>query len=204
VDLSKRTYTVVKNGKTLKRKLSDAIDLKKDTWPSDKVQIISLVGIKKLAEKEDIVEKKFEVQMKHFPIKVLVIIDLITEDGWIIDHKTAGRQYKKQWTQKVVDANLQLTLYAAVYRKLFGAERGREKGVRIDVLPRVAPADIQVFESYRLDKEVLKVLDTAARIEKIVELGVYAVNLDNCKSCEFNSMCPKQPLIEKETLLKLT
>jgi len=35
-----------------------------------------------------LVEEKFEIELKTFGITIFGYIDLITEDGWIVDHKT--------------------------------------------------------------------------------------------------------------------
>ncbi len=138
------------------------------------------------------VEFKVEVQLKNYPIKPLVIIDLITEDGMIIDHKTIGKSSISKWSQKNVDNNMQLTLYAAVYRKLFNKA---EKGVAIHLIPRSLDFGFKEIRSNRTQESIHQILSIASSIEKIVELGVFMPNLENCGTCPFSSVCPKVPIM---------
>lgn len=139
------------------------------------------------------VEEKIKVKLKHFPITLLCIIDLITDDDIIIDHKTAGRTTLKNWTQKKVDEDLQFTLYSAAFRKFF---QRKEQGIRVDVIPR-GGTRTKTFDSQRTDDKILKLLETAARIEQIIDLGVFNANIQNCGRCPYKKTCPKQPLLTK-------
>lgn len=59
--MSKPEYKIKRsNGVTETIQLFDVID-PSDVWPCGKINIISLVGLQKIAEKENIVEKKFEM-----------------------------------------------------------------------------------------------------------------------------------------------
>lgn len=138
-----------------------------------------------------LVEYKFELQLKKYPIKILGIFDLVTEDGWIIDHKTAGATYKKTWTQKRVDNEIQFTFYAAAYRKIFAK---KEAGIRADVIPRLAGVDPLIISSFRTDEKISEVLEMATAIEKITKLGMFIPNTENCGQCPFNKVCPKKTI----------
>lgn len=137
------------------------------------------------------VEYKVEVQLKNYPVKLLVIMDLITENGWIRDHKIVGNSGVRKWTQKSVDKNMQLTLYAAVYRKIFNKA---ETGVAIDLIPRSLDFKFKTVRSTRSQDDIHQVLSLASSIQKITDLGVFIPNLDNCNSCPFTGVCPKLPL----------
>ena len=119
------------------------------------------------------------------------IIDLIDEEGLIIDHKTVGKSRIREWNQVAVDENMQLTWYAAAYRKLFNK---KEKGVAIDVLPRAFKTDFLRIESTRTNEKVLQLLDIASSIEQLVDLGLFLPKKANCKNCEFDKICPKEPV----------
>ena len=80
------------------------------------------------------VEWSFDIPMHSAGINIHGFIDLITEDGMIIDHKNAGTTTRRDRTQNKVDNNFQLTMYSLAFRKTFGKP---EKGVGIDVLKRL-------------------------------------------------------------------
>lgn len=59
--MSKPEYKIKRANGTIETvQLFDVID-KSDVWPAGNINIISLVGLQKIAEKENIVEKKFEM-----------------------------------------------------------------------------------------------------------------------------------------------
>lgn len=142
------------------------------------------------------VELDFEIPLLKYPIKIKGIIDLVTEEGVIIDHKTAGKTTKRNWSQKTVDESFQLTWYIAGYRKLF---KRKESYVQIDVLPREINPTFLRFKSSRTDEQLHNALTLASTVEKIVDLGVFNTNLQNCENkgqrCPFYDTCPKLPLI---------
>jgi len=143
------------------------------------------------------VEYKFTQKLKNFPITIHGYIDLITEDGYIIDYKTVGKSYKQEYNQRTVDNNMQLTFYSIAYRKEFNKI---EKGVCIDLLPRCKPF-YQRISSTRSKEQHIKLLNMATDIEKIIDLGVFIPNFQQCSKCQFNSTCNKRIYIEK--LLKV-
>ncbi len=51
------------SGKPKQQELDKVIDITKDMWGSGKLTIISLTGLQKIANKENIVEKKFETHV---------------------------------------------------------------------------------------------------------------------------------------------
>jgi len=141
------------------------------------------------------VEFRFEVKMKNFPITLVGYMDLITVDGVIRDYKTAGKDWKRKFSTLEVGKSMQLTLYAAAYRKLF---KQKEKGLVFDVMPR-CESETFVRETTRTDEQVLQVLKLATDIEKIVKLGVFVPNYTSCSQCEFRHSCEKRPIVDQQT-----
>lgn len=141
------------------------------------------------------VEQEFRIKLKHFPITIFGFIDVIMENWEVWDYKTAGKSTKKKWNQKAVDDNVQLTFYSALCRKNF---KKAEKNLNIFVLPREPKPEFIKLTTHRTDEEVLHILDTADRIERIVELGVYMPNLNSCSKCPYNGMCNKQIIINNK------
>ncbi len=116
------------------------------------------------------------------------IIDLVTEEGDIIDHKTAGKDFRKKWNQGAVDNNPQLTFYAAAYRKTFLTQ---ERSVQIHVLPRMFAPPFPVIQSYRNQDQIVQILSNASAMEEIINAGIFLAYTHNCKTCPFNKVCPK-------------
>lgn len=140
------------------------------------------------------VEEKFEIKLKNFPFTIMGYIDVITEDGLVIDHKSAGKSWRSTWRQPTVDKDIQLTLYAVAYRKLF---KKRESGLCIDVLPRDPKIPYHRIKTHRTDKQVKDLLDLMTNMEKICQLGVFAPCLSNCHKCPFESTCDKATILNK-------
>ena len=135
------------------------------------------------------VEYKFEIALTKYPITILGFIDLITDDGIVIDHKTVGKTTEKKWTQNAVDDNLQLSLYAVAYRKLF---KEKEKALEIHTLPRNNKPTFKCIKTERTEEQIDQVLSLATKIQKIKELGVYLPNLHNCRGCAYNKICKRK------------
>ena len=140
------------------------------------------------------VEYEFELKLKNFPITIKGYIDLITEDGRIIDYKTSGKSWKSQYRQTSVDKDIQLTLYSAAYRKAFGKV---ETGAEFHILPR-GENQCYIRGTTNSEAEVIHILQQATIIEKIVELGVFMPNLSSCSTCALKDSCPKIPWVESE------
>jgi putative RecB family exonuclease len=142
-----------------------------------------------------LVEHKFEIKLKNFPITIMGYIDLVTDDDIVVDHKTAGKNWRRQYMPSIVDKNIQLTLYAVAFRKLF---KRAEKGVRFDVITR---DDNKTYPrgSIRTEKQILDLLKMATKIEQIIELGVFIPNFHSCSQCPYKDECDKQIFVEKKT-----
>jgi hypothetical protein len=139
------------------------------------------------------VEEKFEIPLKNFPFTIMGYIDLVDENGFIIDHKSAGKNWRSKWKKPNVDKDMQLTLYAVAYRKLF---KKRETGLCIDILPRDKILYHRI-KTCRTDEQIMNLLNLMTNMEKICQLGVFAPSLNNCNDCPFAITCKKQMILNK-------
>lgn len=140
-----------------------------------------------------LVEHTFEIKLKNYPVTIKGIFDLVTEDDYIIDFKTAGKSWKDTYRQTKVEESIQLRLYCIAFRKLYGR---REKEAQFHIIPRYEE-EIHIRKTCPSEESILKLLKTASAIEQIVKLGVFMPNLTNCSKCDLNSVCPKQPWVEQ-------
>lgn len=70
------------------------------------------------------IEYEFKVLLKHpltkkeLPVPIKGIMDIITTDNFILDHKTAGNI----WTEERIDSDMQKVIYWMAFMTLFGKE----------------------------------------------------------------------------------
>lgn len=140
-----------------------------------------------------LIEHKFEMQLSTVPIKIRGIMDLVDEDDVIIDYKAAGLDWKKKFSKHHMENNIQLRLYSIAFRKEF---QRLENRTEYHIFPRSIP-EVIVQDKFNTDADIKYVLDLAARIQKIVELGVFMPNLASCAACPLNESCPKLPWVEQ-------
>ena len=136
------------------------------------------------------VEQKFEIQMKEYE-KVIIFwyFDLVTEDGIVIDHKTTGETTHKQWSQKYVDRNHQLTIYDLAYRKIYKQE---PKELRIDALKRLKEwPEFAHISTHRSPIQILSLVQLMHRMKQFQELWIFYPNYSHCDSCDFSDSCSK-------------
>jgi len=141
-----------------------------------------------------LVEHMFEIKLDKFPITIKGIIDLVTEDDIVVDYKTAGLNWRQQY--KDLSNNVQLILYIVAFRKLFNI---KEKGVEFNIFPR---NDEKMFRRGADINEatIVKWLNNATNIDKIIKLGVFIPNFNSCKTCELRKTCPKQIIMPNKNL----
>ncbi len=132
------------------------------------------------------VEQKFEIKLKQYDATIFGFIDLITEDGLVIDHKTAGVSTIKDWTQTKADNDHQFTIYSVAYRKMLGK---KEKAIRVDVIPRMDKPKFKSIYSSRTDEQIHKVLYLAEQMNKMAEEDLFYPNISNCFSCAYKDSC---------------
>ena len=138
------------------------------------------------------VEEYFEIDLKSYDFGIRGYIDLITEDGLIIDHKTVWSTSYQKWTQSHVDNIIQLTMYALAFRKLYGKN---EKGVGIDLLKRLkSGTKFASVLSTRNDSQIMSLVTLANRISQMHANGMFYWNLNHCKNCELSKFCNKMSI----------
>lgn len=140
------------------------------------------------------VEERVEIKLKHFPITIVCVFDIVDENGIIIDFKSSGPSWKSDYTDKKMSGSIQLSLYAAAYRKMFGKV---EAGLQFHILPRgEKDGECYVKNTIRTNDQVLYVLGLASKIEQVIERGVFTPNVNECGRCEWANTCPRLPFVE--------
>lgn len=137
-----------------------------------------------------LVEEKFEIKLESYPDVIIYgFFDVVTEDGWVIDHKNTGETTQKQWTQKYVDRMHQLTIYDLAFRKMFKRDPA---GLRIDCLKRLkkGPA-IEIIKTSRSAVQIVALAQLMQRMKNMQKTGEFYANLNFCSSCDFDTTCNK-------------
>lgn len=137
------------------------------------------------------IEQEFELYLESVWTYVKWYIDLITEDGYIVDHKTCSQSTHRKWNDKAVQSNYQLTMYSLAYRKMF---KKAEKGVQIHKLVRGNKNNDLFFErlsTTRTDLDVLVLVQLIMRMEQMIANDIRYPNLNSCETCDFRDTCLK-------------
>jgi len=129
------------------------------------------------------VEREFLVDTGATQLPLKGYIDLIDDQGTIIDHKTTKRSFPADAAAK----DLQLTAYAFAYRALYGQS---ESGLRLDALVRTKQAKVQQLETTRTQADIDRFLRLAEHVERAIKSEVYYPN-DNfmCGICGYRDLC---------------
>ena len=129
------------------------------------------------------VECQFLVDTGATQLPLKGYIDLIDDQGTIIDHKTTKRSFPADAAAK----DLQLTAYAFAYRTLYGQN---ENGLRLDGLVRTKQAKVQQLETTRTQADIDRFLRLAEHVERAINAEVYYPS-DNfmCGICGYREMC---------------
>lgn len=131
-------------------------------------------------------EAPFEVKFNNTDYSLQGIIDIVTEEGIILDHKTV----KRSMTQADCDGELQLTAYSMAYRNLAKTE---EAGVGINVMVKNKIPKIQQLRSSRTTEQINRFLRLTGTVATSISQGVfYPVESSmNCSYCSFKNECSK-------------
>lgn len=145
-------------------------------------------------------EQKFKITSERYWITILWYIDLITEDGMIIDFKTVWTSKSRMYTQNYVDNLLQLTMYSIAYRKTYWKT---EKWVRIEALKRLKSwPKIACFDSTRSNRQIEQLGQLMQQMRKMIDLNLFYPNMNSCGECDFSKTCSKlcidEVVVEKE------
>jgi RecB family exonuclease len=131
------------------------------------------------------VEREFLVDTATTTVPIKGYIDLIDDQGCIIDHKTTKRSYPDNSIAK----DIQLTAYAMAYRALQGRN---ENGVRLDVMVRSKQPRIQQLHGTRTEADIGRFLRLAEQVERGIKSGVfYPTDNYTCGICGYHGMCEK-------------
>lgn len=129
------------------------------------------------------VEREFLLDTGAPQLPLKGYIDLIDDQGTIIDYKTTKRSFPAD----AAENDLQLTAYALAYRTLYGQN---ENGLRLDVLARTKQPKVQQLETTRTQADIDRFLRLAEHAERAINAEVYYPN-DNfmCGICGYRDMC---------------
>jgi CRISPR/Cas system-associated exonuclease Cas4 (RecB family) len=129
------------------------------------------------------VEERFLIEPDGIRRPITGYIDLIDDQGFIIDHKTSKRSYPADSAEK----DLQLTAYAMAYRSVYNQN---EKGVRMDVMVRSKKPKIQQLEGTRSQADIDRFLRLAKHVEHSIDAEIYYPNENyTCGICGYADMC---------------
>ena len=129
------------------------------------------------------VERRFLLDTGATRRPLMGYIDLVDDQGTVIDHKTTKRSFPEGSAEK----DLQLTAYAFAHRALYGEA---ETGLRLDVLVRTKEPKVQQLATTRTQADIDRFLRLAEHVERGIDAGVAYPN-DNymCGTCGYGSMC---------------
>lgn len=131
------------------------------------------------------VEREFLVNIRTTKLPLKGYIDLIDNQGNIIDHKTTKRSYPQDTAEK----DLQLTAYAMAYRAMHGRQ---ENGVRLDVMVRNKQPKIQQLYGKRSEAQIGRFIRLAEQLENGINSGVFYPNESYlCSGCGYEGMCER-------------
>ena len=135
------------------------------------------------------VEYPFEIPLVHpkthevLDLEVKGVIDLIEEDGMIVDHKTSA----KTMDSASINRSLQFTIYSYAYRYLFESP---EKGIRIDNLIKTKQPKIERTYTERSQKDYIRLFHLAGAVLHGIDSAVFMPNPGwMCADCEYQEHC---------------
>ena len=133
----------------------------------------------------EMVEQQFSIRLRGLDVPLVGIVDLVDENGIIIDHKTAKRSYNSQ----TVERDLQLSVYAMAYRAL---TKRRENGVRLDVMVRGRKPKIQRLAGKRSDNQLRRHANVIRKVREAIEKEIFYPNESYyCNICKYTKFCER-------------
>jgi len=134
----------------------------------------------------DLVEQVFHVRFENCRYVFKGIIDLVTADALLIDHKTSSRTP----SQESIDKELQATAYSLGLRYM---RKTIEKGIAFDYLIRCKTPKIVRFETSRTQADIDHFLQVLGMVMTSVQAGIFYPNSTGqfCtpKNCQFWEEC---------------
>ena len=130
-------------------------------------------------------EKRFELEFENVPYTLVGIIDLIEEDGTIVDHKCS----KRSPNQGEIDRDIQLSAYQIAYRSLYGKD---PKGLRYDYVVRNKTPKTVQCQTMRSQGALNRFLKLVGHVSKAIEQDIYYPNQSMmCSCCGYGDLCKK-------------
>ena len=131
------------------------------------------------------IEKKFELTFENVTYTLKGVIDLIEENGTIVDHKCS----KRSPVQSDIDRDIQVSAYAIAYQSLYGK---KPHALRYDYLVRNKTPKTVQCETERTQKALDRFLKLLGYVSKSIEQGIYYPNESMmCKGCAYKLLCSR-------------
>lgn len=128
-------------------------------------------------------EQGFLISVDGIDKPLMGYIDLIDEDGYIIDHKVS----KRSMSEAAAHTDPQLTAYSLAHRKLTGQ---KEKGLRFDVMVRTKTPKIQQIVTHRGEDNYRRLGKLLKHADMAIRSGIFYPNEDYlCSTCGYKSWC---------------
>lgn len=155
--------------------------------------------------KPHLIEHRFRFDIPGVPVRVVGTVDLIDQDGVVIDHKTSFARYSESYPE----TDLQLRCYAIGYAMFRAGSRVRPgqlpapffiPEVRVDVLVRSQPPVIQQLRADYDRSDIDDFTDRAVSIIAGIEGEAYEAfwrlpgrepDSSVCKRCPYCDRCPE-------------
>ena len=165
-------------------------DFKKDEGPGA-LKDEGLRLVKKYAEdiapkvRPKELEKEFELKFENVAYSLKGIIDLIEQDGTVVDHKCSKRSPNKY----DIDRDIQLSAYQIGYKSLYNKD---PKQLRYDYIVRnKTPKTIQC-QTERSQRDLDRFLKLLGHVSKAIENEIYFPNQSMmCSTCGYGDFCKK-------------
>lgn len=131
------------------------------------------------------IEKDFELMFENFAYNLKGIIDLIEEDGTVVDHKCS----KRSPNQADIDRDIQLSAYQIGYRFLYDQD---PKSLRYDYVIRNKAPKVLQCQTERSQKDLDRFLKLLGYVSKAIEADIYYPNEGMlCSTCGYRDLCRK-------------
>jgi len=133
-----------------------------------------------------LVEQKIVIDIPGSNYCMVGFIDLVDDQGNILDIKTRSRTP----SQQEVDKDFQLTVYSWLYRNFTG---NAEAGVGLDCVVEKKAPEIVRISSKRTDADINRMLNVSRMVIHAIESAVFVPNHTNMmcspKACKFWDVC---------------
>lgn len=179
------------------------LDLFSDRWEKEaaetifgeeeKAGVVKDTGVKMVTLYHDqisptiqprLVEHEFNLNFLNVSYTLKGVIDLVTDAGEIVDHKTS----KRSMVPEDVRSDLQLSCYALAYRSLFGEP---EHGLRFDVMVKTKEPKLQQIPTTRTKEDIQRFLKIMGFVSKAIQSGTLypCENKQTCSWCGYRGLC---------------